>query len=906
MGGDLPRLIMSTDFMTKKEKFGHRRFYGLILGLVTIGLLSPGMALAGIGEIIAEWVGYVIWLVLIGPQLLLLQLELWLLPVIASYNGFTNVPGVITGWGIMRDVANIFFVLILLVIAFATIMNIEKYGYRSLLKRLIVMAILVNFSMTIVGLMIDLSQVVMLSFVAAIKNVASGNIVVAFGLADVFNIRPGIDGGQDIQDIASYITTLLLGAIMIGVVVAVIGIFLLILALRIVKLWILVVMAPLAFLFYAFPRTQGYYSEWMEELTKNLIIGPVLAFFLWLSFTIVGRGEINEKFIKDPAERSVGVTGSLAKITTKSNITNFIIALAMLVGGLQQAAKTGGAGASFAAAGASRIKAGMQSRLRRVSRPVLGGAAAVSGGLGRLITSPRSTISSARAGLANIRSRAAATGGVKGLAKGVGTGILGASLLRPGKELQKFGLQAQGVARGFTTQGQKEEEALTANMSAEQRQRYYALKAGPIMGVDARTMRIKQRVDEGYYKDADEHATNEDGTPDVVRRNKYAELRADFGHLQQHGGTRDDDYISKLRLSNASLFSENDEELVRKNVREKGAKSTFENMNFANFSTDQVTGALKGGAKAAISVFLEQDAKVRKSIIEGMDKKEKDAFVKAIQAFAHDSNKVVVNGKVSKDSKDYKKLETLAHVDPRALAPAYQALGAAQREVFLNEAKKGVEGKEIAKLNIDDANERAVFVDLVKDMTGGQRTAFLAEASGKPKKELMVETQVQQGDIKVNLDNAVTKTFVKQDDIKKYFADAIANPPQGKSKSDVRKSLAKDNLDNAHLVYEGQNSEFVEFAKGLKKEELQKIDNEALEKIIIPELKPAMQAALSKEGYGDVVLASAPPKQMKQKSSGKKPIGPAGTGGGAGPGSTPGGPPATGGGTPSTPPPSTP
>src|SRR3989338_1289026 len=189
---------MSTDFMTKKEKFGHRRFYGLILGLVTIGLLSPGMALAGIGEIIAEWVGYVIWLVLIGPQLLLLQLELWLLPVIASYNGFTNVPGVITGWGIMRDVANIFFVLILLVIAFATIMNIEKYGYRSLLKRLIVMAILVNFSMTIVGLMIDLSQVVMLSFVAAIKNVASGNIVVAFGLADVFNIRPGIDGGQDI------------------------------------------------------------------------------------------------------------------------------------------------------------------------------------------------------------------------------------------------------------------------------------------------------------------------------------------------------------------------------------------------------------------------------------------------------------------------------------------------------------------------------------------------------------------------------------------------------------------------------------------------------------------------------------------------------------------------------------
>jgi len=58
------------------------------------------------------------------------------------------------------------FILILLIIAFATILRQESYS-KKLLPKLLIMAVLINFSRTIFGLLIDFSQVIMLTFVNA-------------------------------------------------------------------------------------------------------------------------------------------------------------------------------------------------------------------------------------------------------------------------------------------------------------------------------------------------------------------------------------------------------------------------------------------------------------------------------------------------------------------------------------------------------------------------------------------------------------------------------------------------------------------------------------------------------------------------------------------------------------------
>jgi hypothetical protein len=72
--------------------------------------------------------------------------------------GFASVSFIDIGWKIVRDVANIFFVFILLWIALATIFDVDKYSAKSLLPKFIISALLINFSLVIGTTIISLSN----------------------------------------------------------------------------------------------------------------------------------------------------------------------------------------------------------------------------------------------------------------------------------------------------------------------------------------------------------------------------------------------------------------------------------------------------------------------------------------------------------------------------------------------------------------------------------------------------------------------------------------------------------------------------------------------------------------------------------------------------------------------------
>ena len=306
---------------------------------VGLGLLMPKLVFAV--DAITTFFGDTIMQLIMLPAWLLLQLEMWLLPKIAQYNNFINEPGVVIGWTALRDVSNMMFILVLLVIAFATILRVKSYGYKQLLSRLIIVAILINFSRTFVGLAIDLSQVVMLTFVQAIKDVAAENLIVALGLSQTATAGTGL---------LSFLASLILGAFMVVLAVVVIGVFIGMLAARVVTLWILIVLSPLAFLAYVFPRTQSYFNKWLSQLGSNLFSGPVLVFFLWLAFTITGRGDIYKSFIMDnPTGTVAGVPiTDMSTAASPSNVINYVIAMVLLVSSLKFVGASGAAGASLA------------------------------------------------------------------------------------------------------------------------------------------------------------------------------------------------------------------------------------------------------------------------------------------------------------------------------------------------------------------------------------------------------------------------------------------------------------------------------------------------------------------------------------------------------------------------------
>ena len=245
----------------------------------TIVELPARTALLIIGAIIASYVN------LIG--LLALQM-IHLLLKLASFNNFIDFGPVVTGWTIIRDVVNMSFVVILLVIAVSTILNIEAYSYRRLLPKLVLMAVLINFSRTIAGLLIDVGQVFMLTFVNAFSAAAGGNFLSALRVNDLLSLGVGGIFSLDVSPQAIF-ASYILAAIAITVTFIVLLTFVGILLFRILTLWFLIIFSPLAFALAAWPSAKAnkYYGEWWSRLTDNIIVGPILAFFLWLALMIM-------------------------------------------------------------------------------------------------------------------------------------------------------------------------------------------------------------------------------------------------------------------------------------------------------------------------------------------------------------------------------------------------------------------------------------------------------------------------------------------------------------------------------------------------------------------------------------------------------------------------------------------
>ncbi|MFA6307236.1 MAG: hypothetical protein WCS88_01405 [Patescibacteria group bacterium] len=327
----------------KKHKLAIRwQYFVLALSLFS---LAPMKSLALV-EAVIQLVGGVIWTFFMQPFVWILELELELLKLVASYNGFTHEAGVTLGWIALRDLSNMFFILILLVISFATILRISSYGYQQLLKRTILVAILINFSKTIVGFFIDVVQVIMLTFISAINEIMSGGVVVAIGLHKFTTINPD----APVTGFGDYVVSMVLGAALVAILVVIVGVMVMMLMMRIVALWIAIIMAPLAFMASIFPATNSFYNTWTKQLGTNLVTGPMLAFFLWLTFSIVGNGNAYSTFMTG------GGAQGATEFLDSSNMMNYIIAIALLMMGIKMAAASGAAGASVAAKGMAKIQ----------------------------------------------------------------------------------------------------------------------------------------------------------------------------------------------------------------------------------------------------------------------------------------------------------------------------------------------------------------------------------------------------------------------------------------------------------------------------------------------------------------------------------------------------------------------
>lgn len=246
------------------------------------------------------------------------------------------VPGkapdfVTAGFNFTRQFVNMLFLLILVFIGLATILRLQAYQLQRLLPKLIIVALLVNFSGLLVGLLVDISNLLASFFLIEAGKIGSG----AFG--DIFTT--GANRVNQIFEDASGsgLVAAFVGALTYGFVMSVFFIFssfaylalLIIFFLRLVLLWTLVILAPLAFAASILPVTQGLWNRWLSSLIQWAFLAVPIAFFMFLANSVLNAATPVIK-AKDPLSLT-GEVGFMTELVT-SLLTPFVAIVILIIG----------------------------------------------------------------------------------------------------------------------------------------------------------------------------------------------------------------------------------------------------------------------------------------------------------------------------------------------------------------------------------------------------------------------------------------------------------------------------------------------------------------------------------------------------------------------------------------------
>ncbi len=199
------------------------------------------------------------------------------------------------GWGAVRDIANIFFIIALLYVAIKTILGLNVTDNKKLVGAVIIIGLIINFSLFTTKVVIDSSNILAKVFYNNITSVdtkgatttgSAGEKSISVGLVDKYDpqtiIMDAYNSGNLGIGYAIFIVLLLM-AVTLYTAYIFFSVALLFVA-RVVSLWISMIFSPIAFASYTVPFSiPGFgHKEWWDELLKNAFLAPIFIFFLYI------------------------------------------------------------------------------------------------------------------------------------------------------------------------------------------------------------------------------------------------------------------------------------------------------------------------------------------------------------------------------------------------------------------------------------------------------------------------------------------------------------------------------------------------------------------------------------------------------------------------------------------------
>lgn len=254
----------------------------------------------------------------------------------------SSSSGIQTAWRIVRDLANIGIIGGLIATAIGTILQIANYSANKFLARLIIAALLVNFSYFFAGAIIDSSNYLATQFYTNLicgSAAECSNTTIAGTFQDIVNIQavqslqntgsqvaqsvqtnsPGLMANGALKDLLSYVLFL----VMILVTIFVFFSAIVLLLGRFVSLVFILITSPIGIAASAIPGVQKYAREWWDILFSQAFFAPIYFLMLGFSFTIL------REFSNTNAFSSIDANNPGA--ADMGTILNFIVATTFMI-----------------------------------------------------------------------------------------------------------------------------------------------------------------------------------------------------------------------------------------------------------------------------------------------------------------------------------------------------------------------------------------------------------------------------------------------------------------------------------------------------------------------------------------------------------------------------------------------
>lgn len=233
-----------------------------------------------------------------------------------SASGATS--GTYGAWNVFRNIANVFFVILLLVVIFSQLtgVGIDNYGIKKILPKLIVVAVLINLSYLICQVLVDVSNIVGNGLQAFLENMApkytidtvEGRNVSELGWA----ARTAVDGAVTLVAAVAGAGVLLgeLGIIVtliIALLSGLISLFMLflLLAVRKAAIILLIAVAPVAIVSYVLPNVKRkVFDVWWKGMSALLLLYPICGL-------VIGGGGLASDIIFSTGGGNVSMTLAL-------------------------------------------------------------------------------------------------------------------------------------------------------------------------------------------------------------------------------------------------------------------------------------------------------------------------------------------------------------------------------------------------------------------------------------------------------------------------------------------------------------------------------------------------------------------------------------------------------------------